>query len=76
MKRHRQHVLLMLLALSISSAACTSSGWRPTLYPFHSEYESSVAPAAARYTCLTHADVVTSTAGVCPRCGVPLVVKK
>lgn len=76
MKRHRQLALLMVLALSISSAACTSSGWRPTLYPFHSEYESSVPPAAVCYTCLTHADVVTTSAGECPRCGVRLVVKK
>lgn len=59
--------------------AGTSPVWRPAgseNRPAATAAASPAPPAGDRYTCVMHPEIDQPTPGVCPKCGMDLVLKK
>lgn len=63
-------------ALNLGAGVLSSSFSPDSLAPPHAHSDAPAgAPAASVYTCMHHPEVVSSTKGRCPKCGMDLVPK-
>jgi hypothetical protein len=62
-------ILICAVILSVASAVFAES--TPASSP-----TASVSPAAQKYTCPMHSEVVQDKPGKCPKCGMTLVLKE
>ena len=63
-------LIIVLVALSATFASFAQTGKDTT------HHGKTKAPAAVKYTCPMHPEVVMDKPGKCPKCGMTLVVKK
>ncbi len=76
MSRKRPFIILPILAVTAACGCLGGMGCGDSADHSHTPppQESGV-PAAVSYTCTMHPDVISTTPGKCPKCGMKLVVK-